>query len=74
MMQNENLFSNIADYLSNAIDRESDHEMIQTLCQTFDLPKPVAEQLVVAFIQEFSNHPIIIETHAVSLIKEIHSI
>lgn len=66
----ESEIANIIDYLANAIDRDSDEEMIEFLSESFGLSKDLAEKVLRAFLLEFQRTPVITEADAFELVKE----
>ena len=59
-MKNEFNIDAIADYLSNALDRDSDEEMVSFLVQEFSISELPARKLVESWIEKFSKSPIIL--------------
>lgn len=68
-MKDEQTLIAIADYLVNALDRDSDEDMSGFLVEAFNIPAQVSNQLVEAFVQRYSTAPIVIENEAVELIS-----
>lgn len=58
----------IADYLTNALDRDCDQEMATFLIEAFGLSTQDSDQLVKAFIRRYSTSPIIFENEAIEFI------
>lgn len=66
----ENEIANIVDYLANAIDRDSNDEIVEFLCESFGLSKDLAEKVLKVFLLEFQGSPVIMEEDAFELVKE----
>lgn len=70
MLSDEQL-RQLADYLTNAIDRDSVDDMSTFASRTFKLEKDTADKIIRAFVTEFSEKPLIFELEASEFIRSL---
>jgi len=68
-MYNNTFYKELSDYLTNAIDRDSDEQMTSYLTESFQISNETSYEIVKDFIQKFSKVPIPLEVDVLELLK-----
>lgn len=71
-MNSEIDFYAMTDYLANALDRDSNEEMIDYIKDEFNIGTNLAATIVESYVKKFSTTPIILDKDSIEFLEKIY--